>query len=115
PSGTRATVKTNASVAYIFPGVRSGAPYTVTASARGFANAQVTDIETTIGQTFELPLTLQSAAKEIVVTASRVSGARRISAGPATILTANDISKVASVNRDIRDLMQRDPFASLDA
>ena len=115
PSGTRTTVKTNASGAYIFPGVRAGGPYTVTASARGYANAQVTDIETTIGQTFELPLTLQAAGKEIVVTASRVRGARSISAGPATILTANDISKVASVNRDIRDLMQRDPFASLDA
>jgi hypothetical protein len=115
PSGTRTTVKTNTAGAYIFPGVRAGGPYTVTAAARGFGNAQVTDIETSIGQTFELPLTLQSVGKEIVVTASRVRGARNISAGPATVLTANDISKIASVNRDIRDLIQRDPFASLDA
>jgi hypothetical protein len=115
PSGTRTTVKTNAAGAYSVSGVRTGGPYTVTASARGFANAQVTDVYTTLGQTFELPLTLQSVGKEIVVTASRVRGARNISGGPATVLTANDISKIASVNRDIRDLMQRDPFASLDA
>ena len=58
---------------------------------------------------------MEPVGKEIVVTASRVRGARNISGGPATVLNANDISKVASVNRDIRDLMQRDPFASLDA
>ena len=115
PSGTRTVVKTNNAGAYSAGGVRTGGPYTVTASARDFANAQVTDVYTTIGQTFELPLTLEAVGKEIVVTASRVRGARSISSGPATVLTANDISKVASVNRDIRDLMQRDPFASLDA
>ena len=115
PSGTRTTVKTNAAGAYTVAGVRTGGPYTVTASARGFANAQVTDVYTTLGQSFELPLTLQSVGKEIIVTASRVRGARNISGGPATVLTANDISKIASVNRDIRDLIQRDPFASLDA
>jgi len=115
PSGTRITATTNAAGAYSVAGVRTGGPYTVTASARGFANAQVTDVYTTLGQTFELPLELQSVGKDIIVTASRVRGARSISSGPATVLTANDISKVASVNRDIRDLMQRDPFASLDA
>ncbi|MFL6758492.1 carboxypeptidase regulatory-like domain-containing protein [Sphingomonas sp.] len=115
PSGTRTVARTNAAGAYTAAGVRNGGPYTVTASARGFANAQVTDVYTTLGQTFELPLTLEAAGREIVVTASRVRGARSISSGPATILTANDISKIASVNRDIRDLMQRDPFASLDA
>jgi hypothetical protein len=115
PSGTRTTAKTNDAGAYTVSGVRTGGPYTVTASARGYANAQVTDVYTTLGQTFELPLSLQPVGKEIIVTASRVRGARNISGGPATVLTANDISRVASVNRDIRDLMQRDPFASLDA
>lgn len=114
-SGTRTTVTTNAAGAYTAAGVRTGGPYTVTVTAPGYARSQVTDVYTTLGQTFELPLTLQAVGKEIVVTASRVRGARSISSGPATVLNANDISKVASVNRDIRDLMQRDPFASLDA
>ncbi len=115
PSGTKTTVTTNASGAYTAAGVRTGGPYTVTVTAPGYSRSQVTDVYTTLGQNFELPLTLESVGKEIVVTASRVRGARSISSGPATVLTANDISKVASVNRDIRDLMQRDPFASLDA
>ena len=115
PSGTKTIVTTNASGSYTAAGVRSGGPYTVSVAARGFAPAQVTDVYTTLGQTFELPLTLESAGKEIVVTASRVKGARDISEGPATVLNANAISKVASVNRDIRDLMARDPFATLDS
>ena len=115
PSGTKTTVTTNAAGAYSASGVRTGGPYTVSVAANGYAPTQVTDVYTTLGQTFELPLSLESVGKEIVVTASRVRGARSISSGPATVLTANDISKVASVNRDIRDLMQRDPFASLDA
>ncbi|HJP68699.1 MAG TPA: TonB-dependent receptor [Sphingomicrobium sp.] len=115
PSGTRTTVTTNATGAYTAAGVRSGGPYTVSVSARGYAPSQVTDVYTTIGQTFELPVTLEPAGKEIVVTASRVRGARDISEGPATVLNANQISKVASVNRDIRDLMARDPFATLDS
>ena len=115
PSGTRTTVTTNAAGAYAAPGVRTGGPYTVSVSAPGFSTAQVTDVYTTIGQTFELPLTLEPVGNEIVVTASRVKGARDISEGPATVLNANQISKVASVNRDIRDLMARDPFATLDS
>jgi outer membrane receptor for ferrienterochelin and colicin len=115
PSGSRTTVTTNASGAYNAAGVRTGGPYTVSVAAKGYAPSQVTDVYTTLGQTFELPLALAPTGKEIVITASRVRGARSISSGPATVLTANDISKVASVNRDIRDLMQRDPFASLDA
>ena len=115
PSGTRTTVTTNASGSYTAAGVRSGGPYTVSVAARGFAPAQVTDVYTTLGQSFELPLTLEPVGKEIIVTASRVKGARDISEGPATVLNANQISKVASVNRDIRDLMARDPFATLDS
>ncbi len=115
PSGTRTTVTTNASGAYTASGVRTGGPYTVSVAARGFAAAQVTDVYTTLGQTFELPLRLEPAGKEIIVTASKVKGARDISEGPATVLNANQISKITSVNRDIRDLMERDPFATLDS
>lgn len=115
PSGTRTTVTTNASGSYTAAGVRTGGPYTVSVTARGFATSQVTDVYTTLGQTFELPLTLEPVGKEIVVTASRVKGARDISEGPATVLNANQISKITSVNRDIRDLMERDPFATLDS
>lgn len=74
----------------------------------------MTDIQTAVGQTFALPIELTREGDAIVVTASRVRGAGNISAGPTNVLTAEDISKIASVNRDIRDIAARDPFATLD-
>ena len=114
PSGTRAVVISDGRGAYSATGLRPGGPFTVSVSAPGFANFEATDINTAVGEPFSLPIVLASQGQEIVVTASSVKGARVISEGPATVLTASQISKVASVNRDIRDLMRRDPFANID-
>ncbi len=113
PSGTRATAVTAADGAFSLNGLRTGGPYTVSVDQGG---SQVTDIYTTAGQTFSLPIDIAPPAQgnDIIVTASRVKGAGSVGYGPTTILNANDIAKVASVNRDIRDLIRRDPFATLD-
>ena len=47
-----------------------------------------------------------------MVTALR--GARQTSNGPITGLNRTEIEGVASINRDIRDLARRDPFATID-
>jgi hypothetical protein len=119
PSGTRATVTTNAQGSFNAAGLRPGGPYTVSVEAQGFNSTQVTDIQTVVAQPYDLPVELTAVAADaapadVVVTASRIPNARSVSQGPANVLTANQISKITSVNRDIRDLMQRDPFASLD-
>ena len=114
PSGTVSTAVTRADGAYTIPGLRIGGPFTVEVTAPGYASYQVTDVNTVLGAPFSLPVDLDKAGQEIVVTAAKVKGAHIISEGPANVLTASQISKVASVNRDIRDLMQRDPFANLD-
>ena len=111
PSGTKSSAVTSADGAFALSGLRPGGPYTVTVDQN---NTQVTDIYTVVAQAYELPIDLATQQADVVVTASRVRGARSVSFGPATVLTAEQISKVASVNRDIRDLMQRDPFATLD-
>lgn len=79
----------------------------------------MTDIFTVVAQAYDLPIELAPAAgadstADVVVTASRLPNARTVSQGPATVLSAAQIASVASVNRDIRDLMRRDPFARLD-
>ncbi|WP_294044448.1 carboxypeptidase regulatory-like domain-containing protein [Sphingomonas sp.] len=118
-SGTKLQTKSDGAGAFTAAGLRAGGPYSVeVTSASG--STTVTDIYTVVGQPYELPVDLTAQAaqggttNDIVVTASRVRGAGVIGSGPATVLTAQDISKVASVNRDIRDLMRRDPFATLD-
>ncbi|WP_010545111.1 TonB-dependent receptor [Sphingomonas elodea] len=116
PSGTRSQVKTDAEGNFNVAGLRTGGPYTVeVTSASG--NQTVTDIYTVVQQVYALPIDLAATADagaEIVVTASRIKGAGITSNGPSTVLDALQISKVASVNRDIRDIQRRDPFATLD-
>lgn len=114
PSGTVSSTVTKGDGTYVVPGLRVGGPFTVTVNAGGFSQYQVTDLNTVVGQPLSVPVVLDQAAQEIVVTAARVKGIHTIAGGPANVLTAAQISKVASVNRDIRDLMQRDPFANLD-
>lgn len=113
-SGTRSTARTDASGTFNLTGLRAGGPYTVEVTAQNYSNSSVTDIYTVAAQSFDLPIELVAQGQEIVVTASTVRGARSISQGPATVLSAEQIANVASLNRDIRDLSRRDPFARLD-
>uniref|UniRef100_UPI0004955C02 carboxypeptidase-like regulatory domain-containing protein n=1 Tax=Sphingomonas sp. PAMC 26617 TaxID=1112216 RepID=UPI0004955C02 len=121
-SGTKSQSTTGVDGAFSFNGLRAGGPYTVSVTSTT-GNKTVTDIYTVVQQVFNLPIDLAAAATaaeggtegaDIVVTASRVRGAGTRTDGPQTILTQADIAKVASVNRDIRDVERRDPFATLD-
>ncbi|WP_420141677.1 TonB-dependent receptor [Sphingomonas sp.] len=117
PTGTRTVVTTNASGAFNANGLRAGGPYSVSVAAPGYGNVQITDINTIAAQAYDLPIDLPAAAdaaQDVVVTASRLPTARNLSQGPATVLSTAQIANVATINRDIRDLMRRDPFARLD-
>lgn len=115
PSGTRSTATTNASGTFNALGLRVGGPFSVVVNATGYPSAEVNDIETVAGQPFTLPVELaEQGGQEIVVSATSIKSARSVSQGPVTLLTSTDIAKVATVNRDIRDLSRRDPFARLD-
>ena len=112
PSGTVSRAVTDDKGGFNVSGLRSGGPYTV-AVASTSGNSTVTDIFLTIGSPYDLPIDVASTG-DIVVTASRVKRAGTVSDGPQTSLNAVEISKVASINRDIRDIERRSPFATLD-
>lgn len=114
PSGTVTTAVSGASGYFTAGGLRVGGPFTVRVVAEGYDSTDVTDVYTVVAQPYELPIALTSTGDAIVVTAARVVGAGSKASGPTTLLTAEDIAKVPSVNRDIRDLMRRDPLARLD-
>ncbi|KQN26827.1 TonB-dependent receptor [Sphingomonas sp. Leaf33] len=115
PSGTTSTTTTGNDGGFNATGLRVGGPFTVAVSSPQ-GTTQVTEIYTVVGQPYELPIELAAtdSGTDIVVTASSIAGAGTVAAGPRTVLTQDDISKVASVNRDIRDLARRDPLAQLD-
>ena len=110
PSGTRSTATTDDSGSFNASGLRVGGPFTVTVNDDA---ASITDIFTVVGQPFELPIEITTGT-DIVVTASRLPNAGTVSQGPATLLNSAQIANIATVNRDIRDLSRRDPFARLD-
>ncbi|WP_298671894.1 carboxypeptidase regulatory-like domain-containing protein [uncultured Sphingomonas sp.] len=119
PSGTTANTVTAANGSFNASGLRVGGPFSVSVTAPGFPTTTVTDIFTVVAQTYDLPIELQPAAEtagtgDVVVTASRIANARTVSQGPAMVLSAAQIANVATLNRDVRDLMRRDPLARLD-
>ena len=115
PSGTVSRSATDSSGTFTVSGLRSGGPYKVdVASTSG--NSTVTDIFTQVGQPYDLPVDVAggAAGADIVVSASAIKRAGVATDGPATTLDQVEISKVASVNRDIRDIERRSPFATID-
>ena len=114
-TGSSQTLTTSATGAFSVSGIRSGDSYSVSVSAPGYSSAQVTDVVPLAGQAYQIPIDLAAEGGDaIVVSASRLRGAGSVSQGPATVLGIEQIANVASVNRDIRDLSRRDPFARLD-
>ncbi len=115
PSGTVSRAVTDKQGGFTVAGLRSGGPYTV-AVASTAGTATVTDVFLEVGSPFDLPIDVakDAGAGDIVVTASSIKRAGIQSDGPQTTLTAVDIAKVASVNRDIRDIERRSPFATID-
>jgi len=113
PSGTTTTTVTGRGGEFAASGLRPGGPFTVKVAASGYKDYSVTDIQLTAGQPLRVPVDLASGGDEIIVTASSIR-ATEISPGPITALTRNDIEGVATTRRDIRDLVRRDPFATMD-
>ena len=113
PSGTRSVQTTNASGSFSAPNLRVGGPYDLSVEAEGFEQAKTTISTLAAGQPQRISVMLVPAGQTIEVTASRRSSVT-LSSGPATILSADDIAGVASVNRDVRQLAARDPMVSLD-
>ena len=116
PSGTSIRTTTDASGNFSAQGLRVGGPYTVAVSAKGFESTTVTDAYLQAGEPLNVPVQLvaASAQQEAIVITSARAGARQTSQGPITALTRTQIEGVASVNRDVRDLARRDPFATID-
>ncbi len=111
PSGSVSTTTTATDGSFQLAGLRSGGPFKLVASTKS-ASSTVTDIYTAIGQPYDLSVEI-GASSDIVVTAGRLRGAAS-SQDPQTIVTAEQIRNIASVNRDVREVERRDPFANYD-
>jgi outer membrane receptor protein involved in Fe transport len=117
PTGTKTTVVTNADGAYEELNLRPGGPYTVEArdSSHTPQKLEVTNIA--LGATTDLNITLSSGAAvaEVTVTAASTRGVIHVaSTGPRTVFGAEQISQLPSLNRDVKDILQRSPLVTID-
>jgi hypothetical protein len=115
PTGQSTNATTNEEGAFVFTGLNLGGPIRVTVTAPGFQSAVVEDIFASAGEALRLPIELAAegqAEADIVVTGELNRGGQTLS--PTTTLRRDDIEGVATVNRDVRDLIRRSPFAQLD-
>ena len=116
PSGSVAHTTTDANGNFSAPGLRVGGPYTLVFTAKGYESTTVTDAYVQAGEPLQIPVQMAAVAPQqeaIVITTAR-TGAREQSQGPITALNRTQIEGVASVNRDVRDIARRDPFATID-
>lgn len=116
PSGSVSRTTSDSSGTFNAPGLRVGGPYTIVVTANGYEPITLTDAFIQAGEPLSVPVRMVAAAPQqevITITAAR-SGAREQSTGPITALGRTQIEGVASVNRDVRDIARRDPFATMD-
>ncbi len=112
-TGAERTLTTGAAGTFSAPGLVTGGPYTVEASANGFEGQTVNDIVTTLAGNTSLTFALASGGGEIVVTGSRVRQTT-LAVGPGTSFGAEVLAAAPSFNRDVRDVIRIDPRVSLD-
>ncbi len=115
PSGTVSTATTNANGVFSARGLRVGGPYQITVTGSDFTTVQVNDVYLSLDQTFILPVTVEStqSMESIVVTGS-YAAAGFSNEGLSTSLGLQALQEVATIDRDITDAAELDPFASVN-
>lgn len=113
PTGTAAVLTANASGRFSISGLRVGGPYRVTAESGSLQPDTVDNIFARLGQPVSVALVLQPAAvlSEVVVTAS---AEREVPVGWSRSYGTEDLNAIASVSRDVKDVIRIDPKAIID-
>jgi len=115
PSGTVSAAVTNDAGVFSARGLRVGGPYTVNISGSDITATSVTDIFVDLDQTYQLDVQVgqERTLDTVVVTASQLQ-AGFSNQGLSTTLGLEALGEVVSIDRDITDAAELDPFASVN-
>jgi hypothetical protein len=115
PSGTVSAAVSGSNGTFSSRGLRVGGPYTVEVTGADFTPVTVTDIFIALDQTYPLNLTVSGARTldTVVVTGSQLQSGFS-SQGLTTSLGLEALNEVVSIDRDITDAAELDPFASVN-
>ena len=112
PSGSASSQVTNSEGIFLARNLRVGGPYTVIVTSTG-GNATRDNVFLELGETDKLKFVLGlTVDEEIVVTAQKLNTSGLIS-GPKSTLTSDQIGRIASVKRDLKDAVATQPFVNV--
>lgn len=116
PSGTVSATTTNESGSFSARSLRVGGPYSIEISGPDFKNVTIDDVYLTLDSAFNLPVTVQASGsiEEVLVTASALGDDGFRNEGLSTTLGLRALQEVVSIDRDITDAAQLDPFAAVN-
>lgn len=117
PSGTTYGVATNENGLYRIPSMRVGGPYKITISYTGYEELIKENIYLSLGQSFQLNVTLQETAydiDEIVITANPNDIFDGNADGQRTVVDEQLINEVPTISRSIADFARLNPLANID-
>lgn len=116
PTGTRAVTHTNSVGQYVFAGLRPGGPYTVSATAPNMAPANQENLSLDGGTVGKADLTLTAEIVQmsaVHVNAEQDPTFSNMSMSQATTFNAAQIMQIETVRRDIQDVQNLDPRATV--
>ena len=116
PSGTVSTTTTNESGSFSARSLRVGGPYSIEVSGPDFKDVTIDDVYLSLDSAFNLPVTVQASGsvEEVLVTARSLGDDGFRNEGLSTTLGLTALQEVVSIDRDITDAAQLDPFASVN-
>ncbi|MEA1896624.1 MAG: carboxypeptidase regulatory-like domain-containing protein [Bacteroidota bacterium] len=119
PTGSQFGGITDTQGYFRLPNLNVGGPYKVTVSYVGFESYEKDGIYLTLGQTFKLNVTLGQTTTqlaEVAVTGTRVKEFNAFDGnrtGAETVVGADEIAVMPSINRDMTDFTRLTPQASV--
>ncbi len=115
PSGSKYGAVTNTSGRYLIPGMRTGGPYTVQASAIGMKAEKYNDIYVKLGDSYVLNVKLDEGEvklSEITVVSKKNAVMASERTGAATNIGREVIQTMPTLNRNVQDMTRMTPQAN---
>ncbi|MGJ8560184.1 MAG: TonB-dependent receptor [Litorimonas sp.] len=113
PSGTTSTALTNDNGVFSARNLRVGGPYEIVVSGEGFETVTQNGIFISLDSTYAIDLITGQPMDEVIATGT-VLQKSYLDTGLSTTFDAEAINDVPSIDRDITDVAQLDPFASVN-
>jgi hypothetical protein len=112
PSGSVSSQVTNSEGIFLARNLRVGGPYSVIVTSPG-GNSTRDNLFLELGETDKIKFVVGLSVEEEVVVVGQKLNTSGLITGPKSTLTSDQIGKIASVKRDIKDAVATQPFVNV--